>query len=142
MLVTAKGESCDQPLQSFIIVYMVRIIISCPFYVGHHFQRAEERLHIRRQRDRDSRREDQVRIRRQQRREDRRRRLRAQQQSTEQQQPQSTTTDTQEQLMPSNASIHSTIVEPRSNQFFGIAERYAIISFLWLLRFIFSKNML
>lgn len=132
MLVTARGESCDQPLQSFIIVYMVRIIISCPFYIGQHFERAEERLRIRRQRDRDSRREEQVRIRRQQRREDRRRRLRAQQQSTEQQQQQTQprTTNTQEQLMPSNASIHSTIVEPRSNQFFDIAERYVIMSLL------------
>ncbi|OAD04936.1 hypothetical protein MUCCIDRAFT_36429, partial [Mucor lusitanicus CBS 277.49] len=44
MLVTARGESCDQPLQTFIIVYMVRTVISCPFYIGQHFERAEERL--------------------------------------------------------------------------------------------------
>jgi len=125
MLVTARDESCDQPLQTFIIVYMVRIVISCPFYIGHHFERADERLRMRRQREMDSRREEQVRQRRQQRREQRRR-LRAQQQQQQQQasnEPIASPIDTQEQLVPSNASIHSTVIEPRSNQFFTIAER-------------------
>lgn len=115
MLVTATAESCDQPLQTFIIVYIVRTVISCPFYVGQHFAKAQERLRIRTQRERDLRREEQVRLRRQQRREERRR-LRAQQQAgSEQVAP---ANDTQEQPIPSTA-----IVEPRSNRFFAIAER-------------------
>lgn len=123
MLVTARGESCDQPLQTFIIVYMVRTVISCPFYVGQHVERSEERLRIRRQRERDARREEQVRQRRQQRREERRQ-LRAQQQQQQAGNQQVTPANTQEQLIPSNASIHSTVIEPRSNQFFTMAERY------------------
>ncbi|KAL9558957.1 hypothetical protein MBANPS3_000658 [Mucor bainieri] len=138
MLVTARGESCDQPLQTFIIVYMVRTVISCPFYIGQHFERAQERLRIQRQRERDSRREEQVRHRRQQRREERRR-LRAQQQ----QQQQVTPTTTQEQLIPSNASIHSTIMEPRSNQFFTVAERLrSLVDLFAVLWFIVGNYLL
>lgn len=123
MLVTARDEYCDQPLQTFIIVYMVRIVISCPFYIGRHFERADERLRMRRQRETDSRREEQVRQRRQQRREQRHR-LRAQQQQQQaSNEPITSPVDTQGQLVPSNASIHSTVIEPRSNQFFTIAER-------------------
>ncbi|EPB81927.1 hypothetical protein HMPREF1544_11348 [Mucor circinelloides 1006PhL] len=145
MLVTARDESCDQPLQTFIIVYMVRIVISCPFYIGHHFERADERLRMRRQREMDSRREEQVRQRRQQRREQRRR-LRAQQQQQQQQasnEPIASPIDTQEQLVPSNASIHSTVIEPRSNQFFTIAERLrSLVDLFAVLWFIVGNYLL
>jgi hypothetical protein len=72
---------------------MVRVIISCPFSVGAHFQREQRRMMISRQRERDRIREEQVRSRRARRRQS------------------GVTTD----LESSNASMHSTVVQPQSN---------------------------
>lgn len=105
ILALSRTESCEQPLQTYIIVYIVKVAISIPFFVGQHFERAERKLRIQRQRERDRHREEQVRQRRQQRRERRR-------------------NGQPEELLPSNASIQSTIVEPRSNTLTILGERY------------------
>jgi hypothetical protein len=120
-------------LQTYIIVFIVRVLLSCPFYVGEHFERAQQRLRFQQQQERDRRREDQVRIRRQQ----RRQRIRAEHSSVG-----ATTSNTsqQEAVMPSNASTHSTtttIIEPRSNWMTSWGERY--IDNLFFLLFLFCS---
>lgn len=110
-------------------MYIVKVAISIPFFVGQHFTRAERKLRIQRQRERDRRREEQVRLRRQQRRERRRR---------------------QQQGLPdlqannsSSASIHSTLVEPRSTTLTSIGERFrSLIDLFSVLWFIVGNYML
>jgi hypothetical protein len=97
---------------------MVRIILSCPFHVGEHFQRAEQRLAIQRRQARDSRREEQVRLRRLRRREERQRARQQADGSVTPDQPMN------EALMPSNASISSTVAQPRSSFITSWGERY------------------
>lgn len=109
---------------------MIRIMLSCPFQVGEHFQRAEQRLSIQRRQARDRRRQQQVRLRRLRRREERQQRARQQQQQQAEEGsggPGSVTPDSpfiNETLMPSNASIASTVVQPRSNFITDWGERY------------------
>jgi hypothetical protein len=95
-------------------VYVVRVIISGPFYVAQHFGRAEQRLRSQRQQERDGRREDQVRTRRHQ----RRQRARAEHSSNQVTGVTSSSSSMAQQepaVIPSNASTHSTVIEPRSN---------------------------
>ncbi|KAI9322680.1 hypothetical protein BX666DRAFT_1897457 [Dichotomocladium elegans] len=43
-LVISRGHRCDKPLDVFLIVFLVRSIVSLPLVVYYHMQRARERL--------------------------------------------------------------------------------------------------
>lgn len=62
-MAVSRNESCEQPLQTYIIVYVIKVAISIPSFIGRDFQRAARRL--RRNRER-LRRREQIRRRRQQ----------------------------------------------------------------------------
>ena len=68
MLLTSKHESCDQPLSAYVLISVVRIAVSSPFYIKEYFQKAGHRLLVKKRRALDLRREEQVRLRRIQRR--------------------------------------------------------------------------
>lgn len=130
ILITSRHESCDEPLRIFIIVYAIRILISCPFYVGDHFRKAEQRLQYKRRMQRDRRREEQVRLRRLQRREARQR-------------ARETGVTEPEPVVSSNASIASTIVQPRSTFLTSWGERLkSLIDLFAVLWFIVGNYLL